>query len=159
VKDPLAVGLGALASGTGFGGGTIVAALVIVRILERHVSAASYGESAASPVLMGAFAGMAVAAGFGWWRSRALDNIAQRGVIAVMAAVGALLVGFIAWPVHRLLGIIGLVAWGVASLILGGASSGWARKGSREDAIDETAGSGTGKDEGRGKGEEGRVRR
>jgi hypothetical protein len=138
VKDPLAVGLGALACGAGFGGGTIVAALVIVRTLEGHISDANYPESAASPVLMGAFAGMAVAAGFGWWRSRALDNIAQRGVIAILAAVGAVIIAFIAWPVHRLLGMIGLVVWGVASLVLGSTSSGWARKGSRADAIDET---------------------
>jgi hypothetical protein len=136
VKDPLAVGLGALGCGAGFGGGTIVAALVIVRTLERHVSAASYEDAAADPVLVGTFAGMAVAASFGWWRSGALGNIWQRGVIAVMAAVGAILVGFIAWPVDRLLGVAGLAAWGVASLLLGGASSVWARKGSREDAID-----------------------
>ena len=148
MKDSLAVGLGALACGTGFGGGTIVAALVIVRTLEHQVSVATYEESAADPVLIGTFAGMVVAAGFGWWRSRALDNIWQRGVISIMAAVGAVIVGFIAWPVDRFLGLIGLIAWGVASLMLGGASSVWARRGSRADAIDM---------EGRGKGEEGSV--
>ena len=143
MKDPLAVGLGSLACGTGFGGGTIVAALVIVRTLERHVSAASYEESAADPVLVGAFAGLVAAAGFSWWRSRALENIWQRGVIAVMAAVGAVLVSFIAWPVDRLLGLGGLAAWGAASLVVGGAGSAWAAKGSQEDAIDQT-GRGTG---------------
>jgi hypothetical protein len=152
VKDPLAVGLGALACGMGLGGGTIVAALVIVRTLEGHVSVASYEESAADPVLVGSFAGMAVAAGFGWWRSRPLDNIWQRGVIAVMAAVGAVIVAFIAWPVERLLGLLGLVAWGGASFVLGSAGSAWARRGSREDAIETGEG-------GRGKGEGGRVLR
>jgi hypothetical protein len=147
VKDPLAVGLGALACGMGFGGGTIVVALVIVRTLEGHVSATSYEESAADPVLVGSFAGMAVAAGFGWWRSRSLDNVWQRGVIAVMAAVGAVLVGFIAWPVDRLLGVAGLVAWAVASLVVGGVGSAWARRGSRADAI-ETGEGGGGKGEG-----------
>ena len=156
MKDSLAVGLGALASGAGFGGGTIVAALVIVRTLEHQVSVATYEESAADPVLVGAFAGMAVAAGFGWWRSRALDNIWQRGVIAVMAAVGALIIAFIAWPVDRLLGLTGLVIWGVASLLLGSASSVWARKGSRPDAIDIEAIEE--KEEGRGTGEGGKAR-
>jgi NhaP-type Na+/H+ or K+/H+ antiporter len=136
VKDPLAVGLGSLACGAGFGGGTIVAALVIVRAMEPHVSAANYEESAADPVLIGTFAGLVVGAGFGWWRSRALDhNIWQRGVIAVLSAVGAVLLAFIAWPVDQLLGVYGLAAWGVAGFILGGAGSAWARKGSREDAI------------------------
>jgi hypothetical protein len=159
VKDPLAVGLGALACGAGFGGGTIVAALVIVRTLEHHVRAASYDESAADPVLVGVFAGLAVAAGFAWWRSRSLDNVWQRGVIAVMAAVGGVLISFIAWPVDRLLGIPGLAVWGAASFLVGGAGSAWARKGSRPDAIDETGARGTGEDEGRGKGEGGRVLR
>ena len=135
MKDPLAIGLGSLACGMGFGGGTIVATLVIVRTMARHVSAEGYQESAADPVLLGAFAGLAVAAGFGWLRSRALDNDWQRGVIAVLGAVGALIVGFIAWPVDQLLGRTGLIVWGVASLVVGGAGSAWARKGSREDAI------------------------
>jgi len=119
----------------GFGGGTIVATLVIVRTMARYVSAEGYQESAADSVLLGAFAGLAVAAGFGWLRSRALDNVWQRGVIAVLGAVGALIVGFIAWPVDQLLGRTGLIVWGVASLVVGGAGSAWARKGSREDAI------------------------
>jgi len=135
VKDPLAVGLGSLACGAGFGGGTIVAALVIVRALEGHVSAANYEDSAADPVLIGTFAGLVVGAGFGWWRSRALSNIWQRGVIAVLSAVGGLLLAFIAWPVDQLLRIYGLAAWGLASFVLGAAGSAWARKGSREDAI------------------------
>ena len=159
MKDSLAVGLGALASGTGFGGGTIVAALVIVRALEHQVSTPTFEESAAAdPVLVGTFAGMAVAAGFGWWRSRALDNIWQRGVIAVMAGVGALLVAFIAWPVDRMFGLVGLVAWAVAALLLGSASSVWARKGSRPDAIDIEGIEEEEKEGGRGTGEGGRVR-
>jgi hypothetical protein len=136
VKDPLAVGLGALGCGAGLGGGTIVTVLVMVRALERHVSAVNYEESAADPVLAGAFAGLAVAAAFGWRRSRALDNVGQRGVIALLAAVGALIVGFIAWPVDRLLGVAGLVGWGIASFALSGAASRWAARGSRADAID-----------------------
>jgi hypothetical protein len=59
-------------------------------------------------------------------------------VIAILSAVGALIVGFIAWPVDRLLGVMGLVGWGIASFVLSGAASRWAMKGSREDAIDET---------------------
>jgi hypothetical protein len=120
----------------GYGGGTIVAALVIVRTLEGHVSVANYQESAADPVLVGAFAGLAVAAGFGWRRSRALNNVWQRGVIAVMAAVGAVLISFLAWPVDRLLGLTGLVGWGVVNLALGAAGSRWAMRGSQADAID-----------------------
>jgi hypothetical protein len=135
VKDPLAIGLGALTCGAGLGGGTIVAGLVIVRSLERHASAAAYEEIAGDPVLVATFAGLVVAAAFGWRRTRALENAWQRGVIEVMSAVGAVLVGFIAWPVDRLLHIPGLVAWAALSFIIGGVGSSWAVKGSRDDAV------------------------
>ena len=135
MKDPLAIGLGALACGGGLGGGTIVAALVIVRTLEHHVSASHYQESAADPVLAGTLAGLAVGATFGWRRSHRLANLWQRGVIAVLSAVGALLLGFIAWPIDRLLGVAGLAVWGIAGFALGGTGSAWAVKGSRDDAL------------------------
>jgi len=135
VKDPLAIGLGALACGAGLGGGTIVAALVIVRTLEHHVSASNYQESAADPVLAGTLAGLAVGATFGWRRSRWLDNVWQRGVIGALSTVGALLLGFIAWPIDHLFGVGGLAVWGAASFVLGGAASAWAVRGSRDDAL------------------------
>lgn len=135
MKDPIAIGLGALACGSGLGGGTIVAGLVVVRALERHVSAVNYQESAADPVLAGTLAGLAVAATFGWRRSRALDNVWQRGVIGVLSAVGAVLAGFIAWPVDRFLGLASLAVWCVAAFALGGAGSAWAVRGSRDDAV------------------------
>ncbi|HUL02627.1 MAG TPA: hypothetical protein VLV16_05280 [Gemmatimonadales bacterium] len=136
MKDPLSVGLGALGSGAGTGGATIVAALILVRTLERHFPGINYEESAQDPVLVGTFAGLAVGAAFGWRKSGALDNIAQRGVIGLLSAVGALLIAFIAWPVHRLLGIPGLIGLGLASFALGVAASRWAAQGSRPDAVD-----------------------
>jgi len=56
-------------------------------------------------------------------------------VIAVLACVGALLLGFIAWPIDHLLGVAGLAVWGLASFVLGGAASAWAVRGSRDDAL------------------------
>ncbi len=91
---------------------------------------ASYQEAAPDPLVAGLFAGVAVAATFGWRRSRALDNFWQRGVIGVLSAVGALLVGFLAAPIHQLLGSGGLIAWALASLALGIAGSVGAIRGS-----------------------------
>ncbi len=110
-------------------------ALVIVRTLEHHVTASNYQESAADPVLAGTLAGLAVGATFGWRRSRRLDNVWQRGVIGALSTVGALLLGFIAWPIDHLLGVAGLALWGIASFVLGGAASAWAVRGSRDDAL------------------------
>src|SRR3989475_12123894 len=90
---------------------TIVTALVIVRTLERHVSASNYQESGADPVLAGTLAGLALGATFGWRRSRWLDNLWQRGVIAVLSALGALLLCRISWRNRRLLGVAGLAVW------------------------------------------------
>ena len=129
-KDPLAIGLGALGAGVGLGGGTIVAALLVVQAIQRRLDPASYREAVADPLIIGLFAGVAVGATFGWRRSRALDNVWQQGVIGVLAAVGALIVGFIAEPVHRFVGLTGLVVWGLASLAVGVAGGRWAVKGS-----------------------------
>ena len=139
-KDPVAIGLGALACGSGLGGGTIVAALVVVQGLQRRLDPASYREAAADPLIVGVAAGIAVAATFGWRRSHALDNLWQRGVIAILGAVGALIVGFLAAPLHRFGGLPGLVVWGLASLALGVAGGRWAISGSTE----RQAGSGRG---------------
>ena len=139
-KDPLAIGLGALACGSGLGGATIVAALVVVQALQRRLDPASYRAAAADPLLVGVLAGIAAAATFGWRRSHPLDNLWQRGVIATLAAVGALLVGFVGAPLHRFGGLPGLVVWGLASLALGVAGGRWAVSGSGEPG----AGSSTG---------------
>ncbi len=130
-KDPLAIGLGALACGVGLGGGTIIAALLVVQGLQRRLDPTSYRQAAADPLVLGLLAGIAVGAAFGWRKSRALENLWQRGVIAVLATVGALLLGFLAAPVHRLAGLWGLPVWGLASLALGVTGARWAIRGSR----------------------------
>jgi hypothetical protein len=136
MKDPLAIGLGSLACGIGLGGGTIVSGLVIVRALEHRVAAPTYEASAADPVLAATLAGLCVAALFGWRRSRGLDNVWQRGVISVMASVGAILVGFLGWPLDRFFGLASLAAWAAVALVSGGVASLWAARGSRDDALE-----------------------
>src|SRR5436853_430521 len=121
----------------GLGGGTTVAARVVVRTLEHQVRGAGTQAGAGDPVLAGTLAGLAVGAAFGWHRGRLLDSVWQRGVIGVLSAVGALLVAFLAWPIDHLLGIPGLAAWGLAGFVLGGAGSAWSVRGSRDDALKE----------------------
>jgi len=141
-KDPLAIGLGALACGIGLGGGTITLFLVALRALQR-IDLARYGESLTdtSLDLIGLFAGIVVAAFFGWRRSTALDNLWQRGVIAMLAAVGALLVNFFFAPLaDYFLGIIGLVLLAAASATLGIAGGRWADRGAEPEAAGEVDG-------------------
>ena len=54
----------------------------------------------------------------------------QLPVIAVLSAVGGLLVGFLAALVDRFFGLAGLVLWMVGSFALGVAGSRWAQKAS-----------------------------
>ncbi len=125
-RDPLAIGLGALACGAGLGGATITLAQLLVKLLQSRLDPDHYREAAADPLLAGLLAGVAVAGVFGWRRSRPLENVWQGGVIGVLAAVGALLVGFLAAVADRLLGFPGLIAWGVLSAVVGMAASRWA---------------------------------
>ncbi len=143
-RDPLAIGLGALATGIGLGGAVLALAQLGVAVIAGRLDAAERARVLPDPLLFGLLAGLVVAAAFGWRRSHPLDNLWQRGVIAVLAAVGALLVGFLAAVAHRFLGIAGVILWSALAAGFGVAGSRWA-----------VAGSGI--DGGRGKGEGGRV--
>ena len=136
-RDPLATGLGALATGVGLGGATITLAQGVVAELRTRLDPADY-RLVGDPLLAGLLAGVALAAFFGWRRARPLENVWQRGVIGVLSAVGALIVGFLAGLAHYVGGTIGLVVWGCASLALGIAGSRWATK----DAVSGERGAG-----------------
>jgi hypothetical protein len=132
-RDPLAIGLGALATGVGLGGATITLVQLVVKLFQGRLDPAQYRAAAADPLLAGLVAGLVVAALFGGRRSLPLDNLWQSGVIGVLAGVGALLVGFLAALADRFLGVAGLVLWGAVSVTLGVAGSRWAIAGARGD--------------------------
>jgi len=136
-KDPLAIGLGALATGAGLGGGVATLAQGVVAILRDRVDPQYYQFVGADPLLAGLFAGAVIAALFGWRRSTPLENLWQSGVIGVLAAVGAILIGFLAAVADRLLGLAGIVAWGLASVACGILGSRWAVRAATE-GIQET---------------------
>ena len=138
VKDPLALGLGSLASGVGFGGACLTAAQILASILRGDVEPNAYRETAADPLLAGLIAAIGVGGACGWYRSAALDNIWQRGVIAVLAAVGAILIGFLAAPLDRFFGLLGMIVWLLLNVAFGILATRWAIRGRGE------AGSGTG---------------
>jgi peptidoglycan/LPS O-acetylase OafA/YrhL len=102
--------------------------------ISQHVGFTRYGEALADSSLdlvVGLGAGMAVAAGFGWRRSRALQNDWQRGVIALLSVVGALIMAFLAVPFWHFFHFIGLTFWTLVNVALAVAGSAWAVKGSR----------------------------
>ncbi len=141
-KDPLAIGIGALAAGTGLGGATVTLAQIFVKLLQGRLDPERYREAAADPLLAGLLAGVAVAGLFGWRRSHALENLWQRGVIAVLATVGALLVGFLAAVADRFLKLPGLLVWGALSLAVGVTASRWAIASSGSENQERDPGSG-----------------
>jgi len=90
--------------------------------------------------LLGAalFAPLGIGAVCGWYRSYPLDNIWQRGVIAVLAAIGAMLIGFLAAPINQFLGVLGMIVWLLVNIGFGILATRWAISGRGE------SGSGTG---------------
>jgi hypothetical protein len=138
VKDPLALGLGSLGAGVGFGGACLTAAQIVAAVLRGELEPGGYRDTAAYPLLAGLILAIGVGGGFGWYRSFALDNIWQRGVIAVLGAVGALLVGFLGAPLERFFGVLGLIAWLIVNIVFGIISNRWAIRGKGD------AGSGVG---------------
>lgn len=138
VKDPLALGLGSLAAGVGFGGACLTIAQIIAFILRGQLEPGAYRNTAGDPLVAGMIAAIGVGGAVGWYRSFALDNIWQRGVIAILAAIGAILVGFLAAPLDRFFGLVGLIIWLLLNIAFGILATRWAIKG-RGDA-----GTGTG---------------
>ena len=132
IKDPLALGLGSLATGMAFGGACLTAAQIIAWFLRGDLEPNVYRETAADPLLAGLIAAVGVGGACGWYRSAALDNIWQRGVIAVLAAVGAILIGFFAAPLDRFFGLMGMIVWLLLTIAFGILATRWAMKGKGE---------------------------
>ena len=68
-----------------------------------------------------------------WYRGGALDNLWQRGVIAVLGAVGAILIGFLAAPLDRFFGILGILVWLLLNIAFGILATRWAVRGKGEE--------------------------
>lgn len=114
----------------GYAGALIALTQIVVRRLQVSLTPAAYQEAVGDPLLAGLLAGVVLGAFFGLRRSVALDNMYQRGVIAVLSAVGGLLVGFLAAVMDRFFGLPGLVLWMLASFALGVVGSRWAQRAS-----------------------------
>lgn len=128
--DPLAVGLGALASGVGLGGACLTIVLLLVRVLQR-TDISRYGESVSEiDPIWGTVGGMLVAVIFSWMRSHRLENIWQRGVISALSVFGTFFLGILAVPVWHYWRFAGMALLTAASLALGIAGSRWALRGS-----------------------------
>jgi len=128
-KDPLALGLGSLAAGLCFGAACLTAAQIVAAVLRGDLEPGAYRATAGSPLVAGIIAAVGVGVAVAWYRSSALDNIWQRGVIAVLAAVGACLDGFMAALLDRFFGVFGLTVWLLLNVAFGIIATRWAIKG------------------------------
>lgn len=112
-------------------------AQIVVALMRQHLPEVAYRDAAQDPLTYALVAPVAVGAFFGWRRSHPIPNVWQRGVIAVLAAIGGLLIGFLGAIADRLLGLAGLILWGAASAAFGLAGSRWAVRAARPDATGE----------------------
>ena len=133
VKDPLALGLGSLASGVAFGGACLTVAQIIASLLRGDLEPSVYRQTAPDPLLAGLIAAVGLGGVLGWYRSADLDNIWQRGVIAVLAAVGAIVIGFLAAPLDRFFGLLGLIVWLLLNVAFGILATRWAIRGKGDE--------------------------
>ena len=98
-------------------------------ILRDYVSPNDVTDPGSKALSAGLFLAIGVGGGYAWYRSGPLENIWQRGVIAVLGAVGALLAGFIGAPIYGLVGIPGLVVWVLLDIAAGIVATQWATQG------------------------------
>lgn len=131
----MAVGLGAIGTGSGLGGALLTLSQIVVSQLRSRLEAAAYQQAFPDPLFYGMLASLALAALFAWRRSGPIENVWQRGVIAVLAGVGALIIGFLAAVADRLLGLVGLILWGATAISFGIAASRWAVRGAATSGV------------------------
>jgi len=105
------------------------AAQIVAAILRGDLEPAVYHDTAGNPLVAGLVAAVGVGGVVAWYRSVALENIWQRGVITVLAAVGACLVGFLAALLDRFLGVLGLVVWLLLNIAFAIVATRWAIRG------------------------------
>ncbi len=128
-KDPLAIGIGALGTGVGFGGACLTIVLLLVRLLQR-TEISRYGQSVSElDPIWGTAGGILVAVIYSWRRSQGLENMWQRGVISTLSVFGTFFLGILAAPVWHFLQFGGMVLLTAASFALGIAGSRWAIRG------------------------------
>lgn len=113
----------------GLGGAVLTLAQIVVSLLRRHLEALAYERAFPDPLFYGMLAALGLGAFFGWRRSLPIENLWQRGVVAVLAAVGALLLGFLGAVADGILGLSGLIVWCAAAVGFGVAGSHWAMRG------------------------------
>jgi hypothetical protein len=123
VKDPLALGLGSLASGVGFGGACMTVSQIVVGLNENNYNANGYVLAG------GVLTALGVGGMCGWFRSYHLENVWQQGVIAVLGAIGAILIGFLAAPIDKFFGVVGMSVWLACTITLGVLATRWASRG------------------------------
>jgi len=128
-KDPLAIGIGSLGAGIGFGSAVMSAAQIITAILRDYRTTDPVTDPASKALTAGLLLAIGLGGGLAWYRSFPLDNIWQRGVIAVLGALGALLVGFLGAPMYRSINVPGLAAWVLIGVIIGILGNRWAIRG------------------------------
>jgi peptidoglycan/LPS O-acetylase OafA/YrhL len=116
----------------GLGGACITLGLLLVQWLQRRAGPeGTPAQDITGDLLVAALlAGIAIAGLFGWRRSRGVEGVWQRGVVAVLAVFGALMVAFFfTIPARQLLGSAGLVILGALLAIVGVMGSRWAIRG------------------------------
>jgi len=100
---------------------------ILVALNEERYDVSGY------VLVAGLLTAMGVGGMCGWYRTYPLDNVWQRGVIAALAAIGALLIGFLAAPIYKFTGVLGMIVWVLLNIAFGILATRWAIKGKGEE--------------------------
>ncbi len=106
--DPVGLALASIGAGAFTGAAAITAGLIVVRSAFTATGPTGPGGTVLSTAL---FLGIVAAAAIGWLLTRSIDDVFRRGVTAVIAAFGGLLLAGLAVPADLVGRVAGLVAY------------------------------------------------
>jgi hypothetical protein len=109
-RDPVMRALGGLATGAAAGAAVVTGGLLVLRTVQRSETSGA-PESSFLILSAAAVLGLMVAAASGWLLSRGIADLWRRGVTAMLAVFGSVLLALAAVPADGVGGRGGLAAY------------------------------------------------
>jgi hypothetical protein len=126
-RDPVVRALGGLATGAAAGASVITAGLLVLRSVQRG-RVAETQDLGFTILFATVLTAVVAAAATGWLLTAGLEELWRRGVTAVLAVFGMLMLSLVAVPADLVAGRPGLAGYLLLLLAAGARSLMWARR-------------------------------
>ncbi len=116
-RDPVGTALASIGAGATTGAVVLTGGVLVLRSLQAGAGATVAASLGFAVLIAAVLLGMATAVTAGWVRSRPIDDVYRRGVVAALSVFGAALLALVAAPLDMAAGRPGLAGY-LGALVL-----------------------------------------